>query len=80
MNTAGAVGAAVVAWSTGTIIQLALAGRASALDLTVDQLSASDKHAAVMSGYDTNFLTYFAAYVISALCWRFIDSERPVVS
>jgi ACS family glucarate transporter-like MFS transporter len=79
MNTAGAVGAAVVAWATGTIIQLSLASRAGTLDVAVQDLSAGEKHAAMMTGYDYNFMTYAAAYVISALCWRFIDPEKPIV-
>jgi MFS family permease len=78
MNTIGAVGAAVVSWTTGTIIQLSLAARASALETAVDQLSASDQHFAMMAGYDYNFMSYAAAYAISALCWRFIDPEKPI--
>ncbi len=79
MNTAGAVGAAVVAWSTGTIIQLSLASRATALGVAVQDLSAGEKHTAMMSGYDYNFITYAVAYVISALCWRFINPEKPII-
>jgi hypothetical protein len=79
MNTVGAIGAAVVAWSTGTIIQLSLASRAAALDVAVENLSAGDKHVAMMAGYDYNFMSYAAAYAVSALCWRFIDPDKPIV-
>jgi MFS family permease len=79
MNTVGAVGAAVVAWTTGTIIQLSLASRAAALDVGVEQLSAGERHSAMMAGYDYNFMSYAAAYAISALCWRFIDPDKPIV-
>jgi hypothetical protein len=79
MNTVGAIGAAVVAWSTGTIIQLSLESRAAALEVAVRQLPAGEKHAAILSGYDYNFLSYSAAYAVSALCWRFIDPDQPIV-
>jgi hypothetical protein len=32
----------------------------------------------MMAGYDYNFMSYAAAYAISALCWRFIDPEKPI--
>jgi len=79
MNTVGALGAAVVSWTTGTIIQLSLAERASALDVAVEQLAAADQHSAIMAGYDYNFMSYAAAYIISAVCWRFIDPDKPII-
>jgi MFS family permease len=79
MNTVGAVGAAVVAWSTGTIIELTIAARATGLGMAVEQLPSTDKHDAMMTGYDLNFVSYAGAYVIAALCWRFIDPEKPIV-
>jgi MFS family permease len=79
MNTVGAIGAAVVSWSTGTIIQMTLASHAAGLDVAVQNLPAEEKHAAVMAGYDYNFMTYAAAYLISALCWRFIDPDEPII-
>jgi hypothetical protein len=79
MNTVGAIGAAVVAWTTGTIIQLSLAARASGLDVAVQNLPEGEKHSAIMAGYDYNFIGYAAAYAISALCWRFIDPDKPII-
>jgi MFS family permease len=80
MNTVGAIGAAVVGWTTGTIIELSLAAQATRLQVTVEQMSAEEKHAAIMAGFNYNFMSYAAVYVIAALCWRFIDSERPIVA
>jgi hypothetical protein len=80
MNTVGAIGAAVVGWTTGTIIELSLSAQASRLQVAVEQLPAAEKHAAIMTGFDYNFMTYAAVYVIAALCWRFIDSEKPIVA
>jgi MFS family permease len=80
MNTVGAIGAAVVGWTTGTVIELSLAAQASRLQVTVEQLPSEEKHAAIMTGFDYNFMSYAAAYVIAALCWRLIDSEKPIVA
>ena len=80
MNTAGAIGAAVAGWATGTIIERTLAAHASNLQVTVEQLPANEKHAAIMAGFDYNFMSYAAAYVVAALCWRLIDSEKPIVT
>lgn len=79
MNTAGAIGAAVAGWATGTIIELSLATHAAALQVTVERLPASEKHAAIMAGFDYNFMSYAGVYFIAALCWRFINSEKPIV-
>jgi MFS family permease len=80
MNTVGAIGAAVAGWATGTMIELSLAAHASNLQEAVERLPPPEKHAAIMAGYDYNFMTYAAAYFVAALCWRFIDSEKPIVA
>ena len=80
MNTVGAIGAAAAGWATGTIIELSLAAHASRLQVAVEQLPAEEKHAAIMAGFDYNFMSYAAVYAIAALCWRFIDSEKPIVA
>lgn len=80
MNTVGAIGAAVVGWVTGTIIDFSLAAQASRLQVAVEQLPAEEKRAAIMTGFDYNFMSYAAVYFIAALCWRFIDFERPIVA
>jgi MFS family permease len=80
MNTVGTLGAALAAWLTGTIVQLARSSHASALAIPVNQLAQTDKHAAEMMGYKYTFATFAAAYFVSAICWRFIDSTKPIVA
>lgn len=80
MNTVGTLGAAAGGWLTGTIVERSLLAQSATLEIAVEKLSASDKHAALMSGFSYSFMTYAAAYVISALCWRFIDSTIPIVA
>jgi MFS transporter, ACS family, glucarate transporter len=79
MNTVGAIGAAIAAWATGTIIELSLAAHAFALHVDVEQLSQSEKHAATMAGFQNNFMTFAAVYFVAAVCWRFIDADKPIV-
>ena len=47
MNTIGSVGAARRVGSTGTIIQASLTRTASALQVAVEDLPATEKHAAI---------------------------------
>jgi predicted MFS family arabinose efflux permease len=79
MNTVGTLGAALAGWLTGTIVQGTLASHAAALALPIKQLSQNDAHNAQMAGYNYSFITFAAAYFISAICWRFIDSTKPIV-
>jgi nitrate/nitrite transporter NarK len=79
MNTIGTLGAAVAGWLTGTLVEHALAAKATTLDTTVKQLAESDKLTAMTAGFNLSFATYAAAYVISALCWRLIDCTKPIV-
>lgn len=80
MNTVGALGAAAAGWAIGAVVEQSLAARAAALHVAVDQLLPTDQHAAAMAGYDLNFISFAAAYIIAALCWRFIDAEKPIVA
>jgi len=80
MNTIGSLGAAAAGWATGTIIDRSLSAHASTLQVAVEQLPASEKHAAIMTGFDYNFMSFAAVYAVAALCWRFIDSEIPIVA
>jgi ACS family glucarate transporter-like MFS transporter len=79
MNTIGTLGAVAAGWLTGAIVEYALSSRAATLGISVNDLSTNDKYTAQISGYDFSFMTYAAAYLISAICWRFIDSTKPIV-
>jgi hypothetical protein len=60
-------------------VQHSLASRALALDLAVKELPEAEKYTAQVAGYNFSFITFAAAYFISALCWRFIDCTKPIV-
>jgi MFS family permease len=79
MNTVGTLGAVAAGWLIGTIVQRTVAAEAITLGVALDELAAGDRHAATMAGYRYSFITFVAAYVISALCWRFIDSTQSIV-
>jgi MFS transporter, ACS family, glucarate transporter len=79
MNTIGTLGAVALSWLTGTIVEHALSAQAATVGVAVKQLSDTDKHTALVAGYDYSIMTYAAAYFLSALCWRFIDSTKPIV-
>jgi MFS transporter, ACS family, glucarate transporter len=80
MNTVGTLGAATAGWLTGTIVERYLLAQADNLGVAVENLAQSDKDAAVTAGFNASFITYAAAYAISALCWRFIDTTKPIVA
>jgi MFS family permease len=80
MNTVGTLGAALAGWLTGTIIERSLVAQSLTLHIAVEDLSLIDKRTAITSGFNYSFMTYAAAYVISAICWRFIDSTKPIVA
>src|SRR5262249_58152316 len=63
MNTIGNLGGAVAGWATGAILQAAVARRAAAEDLAVDQLDAATRTAALGVGYQINFLVFFRVYL-----------------
>jgi MFS transporter, ACS family, glucarate transporter len=79
MNTIGTLGAVAAGWLTGTIVQHTLSVQAATLGIAVKNLAPSDKLSAQIAGYDYSLMTYAAAYIISAICWRFIDSTKPIV-
>jgi MFS transporter, ACS family, glucarate transporter len=79
MNTIGTLGGAAAGWLSGTIVELTFNAQATTLHVAVEALSPSDKHAALSAGFNYCFMTYAFAYFISAVCWRFIDSTKPIV-
>jgi hypothetical protein len=78
MNTAGAIGAAIAGWLTGTLLERSLASHAAETARTVAEFSPTEKHAALLDGYHASFLTYASVYVLSALCWLVIDASKPL--
>ncbi len=80
MNTIGTLGAVAAGWLTGAIVERSLSTQAVTLGIAVEELSIGDKHAGQIAGYDYSFTTFAAAYFISALCWRIIDTTKPIVA
>ncbi|MCE9607191.1 MAG: MFS transporter [Planctomycetia bacterium] len=79
MNTIGTLGSVLNGWLTGTLVERSVAERAQQLDIAVASLPATERHTAMLAGYDIGFMTYFAAYAVAALCWTLIDSTKPIV-
>jgi MFS family permease len=79
MNTVGTLGAVAAGWLTGTIVEGTLSAQAATVGIAVKELAEIDRHSALVSGYDYSMLTFAGAYLISAVCWRFIDSTKPIV-
>jgi MFS family permease len=79
MNTIGNLGGAAAGWLTGTILEYAVADYAAALDVHLDQLTATQRSAGLMQGYQINFISFALVYAIAVLLWLRIDATRPVV-
>ena len=78
MNMVGNFGGFVATWISGFILNWTLSEHAAALGKAVGQLSAAEKAAGLLPGYQTNFFLFAAAYVIGVLCWLMVDSIKPV--
>lgn len=76
MNTVGTIGAALAAWLTGAIVEHYVAMQPIAAG--AESLSAAEKYAASMTGYQAVFLTYASVYVIAAVCWCLINAAQPL--
>ena len=79
MNTIGTLGAATAGWLTGTLVEGSLARYATSLNIAAAELSSTQKQAASMTGFEWSFVSYALVYVLSAICWRFIDPNKPIV-
>jgi MFS family permease len=80
MNTIGTLGSAAGVWLTGMLVEHSLGARATAMGVAVDNLPATEKHAASLAGYDWAILTYAAAYLLAAGCWWWIDPTRSIIA
>jgi MFS transporter, ACS family, glucarate transporter len=78
MNTIGNLGGAVATLVTGTVLQASLNARAAELHTTVDAMSPAARAAALMPGYQINFLIFAGVYALAVLLWMRIDSTEPV--
>ena len=79
MNMIGALGGALANWATGFVVQRSLAAHAAGLGLEPGGLSAAEKAAGELAGYQLNFLVFAAVFVVGTICWLRIDATKPVV-
>jgi len=79
MNTVGNLGGAAATQVTGMILNAKVAEYASEHQVAVTNLTAADKAAALMPGYQINFLIFALVYVVAVFLWLRIDATRPVV-
>jgi MFS family permease len=80
MNTVGNLGGALAGWLTGVIVKQTLADYADSLGKTVEQLTAAEKVAGQLPGFQINFALFAASYVIAAFLWLRIDSTKAVIA
>lgn len=90
MNTIGNLGGAVAGYSTGAILDHFLyrhaeslgkavdGHHAEALGNSVELLTAAEKAAGNMPGYEVCFITFGIVYLVAMCCWLLIDSTKPV--
>ena len=80
MNMVGNFGGAVASWMFGFILQQSLDAYAARLRLATTALSAAEKTAGLLHGYQINFLIAAVIYGVGALCWLRIDPAQPVAA
>jgi MFS family permease len=78
MNTGAGLAGAIAGWTTGSILESAVAARAQELGLHAAQLNAEQTTAALLHGYHLNFYSFAALYVVAFLCWFKIDPTRVI--
>ena len=78
MNTIGNLGGAVAGWVTGTILEMHLDAHAATLSKGVTELSAAEKVAGQLPGYNINFLVFASVYFLAVFLWLRIDPTKPV--
>ena len=79
MNMIGNLGGTLGAVVSGSVLDLGKYLQARELGLAVDELSAAEKTAGLLTGYQINFLVFAAVHVIGVICWCLVDSTKPVV-
>ena len=53
--------------------------RAAGLGLAAGGLSAAQRAAGELAGYQLNFLIFAAVFVAGTFCWLLIDADKPLV-
>lgn len=80
MNMGAGLAGALAGWATGSVLELAVAARAGQLGVPVAQLAFEQTTAALRLGYNLNFYSFAALYVVAFLCWFKIDPTRVITA
>lgn len=78
MNTGAGLAGALAGWITGSVLESSIASRAAELGLAVKELTTDQTTAALRHGYDLNFYSFAALYVVAFLCWFRIDPTQRI--
>jgi MFS family permease len=81
MNTIGNLGGAVSSYVIGDLLLRSRSGYLTAHGVAADgfgQLPIADQAAALLPGYNWNFLTFAAMYAGAVVLWLCIDATKPV--
>lgn len=78
MNTGAGLAGAAAGWITGSVLESSIASRAAELGVAAAALTTEQTTAALKHGYDLNFYSFAALYVIAFLCWFKIDPTQRI--
>lgn len=80
MNMVAGLSGALAGWVTGSILEHAIAAKATCLGVAVNTLTADQTTAALLHGYHVNFYCFAALYVVAFLCWFKIDPTQVITN
>jgi MFS family permease len=80
MNMVGNFGGAMACWMSGFVLQQSLDAHAARMGIDAQMLSAAEKTAGLLHGYQINFLISALVYVVGVVCWLCIDPTKAVVA
>ena len=78
MNMGAGLAGALAGWVTGSVLEHAIASRATALGVEATALSASETTAALLHGYHLNFYSFAVLYAVAFFAWFKIDPTIPI--
>jgi ACS family glucarate transporter-like MFS transporter len=79
MNTIGNLGGFVATVATGRILEMTRDAYAQAHGLGAETMQGEALKAALLPGYQLNFIIYAAVYAVAVFLWLGIDATKPVL-
>ncbi|HSI15460.1 MAG TPA: MFS transporter [Chthoniobacter sp.] len=80
MNTGAGLAGALAGWVTGSVLERAVSDHARTLGVAAAQLTFEQTTVALRHGYQINFFSFAALYVVAFFCWFKIDPTRRLES